>query len=72
LCFGFAFGFCMVGWVLFGVRLGAVSCCLGCVPAHFHVVESDAFGMLSGLRAEKFRRKKAAIHLRLLLPAVTV
>jgi len=44
----------MLFWALFGVRLGAVSCCLGCVPAHFNVVESDDLVCCAGLRAKKF------------------
>ena len=47
--------------------LGAVSCCLEWVPAQFHVVKSERFGMLRGLRAREFWKKKAACGLRLLL-----
>ena len=44
LCFGFGLLFRLLGCALFGVRLGAFLCCLGCVPAHFHVVERDVLG----------------------------
>ena len=46
------------GFMLFGVRSSAFQCC-----------RESTLGMLSGgLRAEKIQKKKATIHLRLLLP----
>jgi hypothetical protein len=53
----------MVGWVLFGVRLGAVSCCLGCVPAHFNVVESDALVCCAGFAGKEILKEEGGKRL---------
>ena len=43
--------------------LGAVSCCLGCVPAQFHVVESDVFGMSSGFAGREISEEEGGMRL---------
>jgi hypothetical protein len=43
--------------------LGAVSCCLGCVPAHFYVAESDVLRTLGGFAGKRILEEEGGKRL---------